>query len=100
MHICKQYSLFQANAFGFDPYKSFAKNDDNFTSEAAPISMKVIGDPNAKVNFKASSKANVSIPKETVEVGPEGVLSNYGILDPDSFMKVCSESLVLPFILL
>lgn len=79
---------FQAQAYGTDPYKSFASNRDGFTSKVAPISMKVVSDANAQIKFKASSKADVSISKNTEEVGPEGALNDYSLFDPDSFMKV------------
>lgn len=50
--------------------------------------MKVVGDPNANVDFKAASSINKTIPKDEFEVGDEGVLTSYLLIDLYSFLKV------------
>ena len=59
--------------------------------------MKVVGNPTAKVPFKAASKANVTIPRDNETIGEDGVVKTYLISSPDSFMKV---SLLLKFVAL
>ncbi|KAF6038212.1 hypothetical protein EB796_003483 [Bugula neritina] len=78
----------QASSFDTDPYATFATNTDSFKSEAAPVTMRAVGGGNSKVNFKAASKANVTIPRETKEVGADGALSHYNVTDVYSYMKV------------
>ena len=51
--------------------------------------MKVVGNPNASVSFKAESKANFTIEKDVEEtIGAEGVLKQYVFDTAYSFMKV------------
>jgi len=50
--------------------------------------MRAVGGGNSKVIFKAASKANVTIPRETKEVGADGALSHYNVTDVHSYMKV------------
>ena len=51
--------------------------------------MKVVGNPNASVSFKAESKANFTIEKDAEEtVGTDGVLKQYVFNTVYSFMKV------------
>lgn len=51
--------------------------------------MKVVGNPGEVVPFKAASKANFSIPSDSYNVlNDSGILTQYGIDDLDSFIKV------------
>jgi len=56
--------------------------------------MRAVGGGNSKVNFKAASKANVTIPRETKEVGADGALSHFNVTDVYSYMKVNGFELI------
>ena len=80
--------MVQVLSFAEDPYASFASNEDNFTSGASPVGMKIVGSAD-KVSYKAASKANLSIPSDNYNMTEDGVVTTYLIEDLDTFMKVC-----------
>jgi len=77
-------------AFAENPY-GFAANAEETNVDAPPISFKVVGQPNAAVDFEAASPVNKTIPADVygpANMTAEGVLTQYLVNDLHSYMQV------------
>lgn len=80
--------LLQVLSYSSDPFVSLSSSREKFRSDASPVSVRVLGDPDATVTYRAVSKANVSVPMNSVNISGNEMVTDYLLDDPNSFLKV------------